>query len=90
MTRATSSRATRRTRSTARSKAVKDALAGSDVEKIKDATEGLVNASHEFTQRLYEQASQSAGPGPGASDGDGSTQSDDEVVDAEIVDEPGA
>jgi molecular chaperone DnaK len=71
-------------------KAVKDALAGSDVEKIKDATEGLVNASHGFTQRLYEQASQSSGPGAGASDGDGSTQSDDEVVDAEIVDEPGA
>ncbi|MGH3181588.1 MAG: molecular chaperone DnaK [Streptosporangiaceae bacterium] len=71
-------------------KTVKDALAGTDVEKIKDSTEALVNASHSFTQRLYEQASQSSG-GPSAPSGDnGSAPSDDEVVDAEIVDEPGA
>ena len=37
---------------------------GRDVEKIKDATEALVTASHSFTQRLYEQASQSAGAAP--------------------------
>jgi molecular chaperone DnaK len=75
-------------------KAVKDALAGSDVEKIKDSTEALVNASHTFTQRLYEQASQAGGSASaagGAPSGDnGSVPSDDEVVDAEIVDEPGA
>ena len=72
-------------------KALKDALGGSDVEKIKDATEALVNASHGFTQRLYEQASQSAGaPGAGGGDGAGPAPSDDEVVDAEIVDEQGA
>jgi len=73
-------------------KALKDALGGSDVEKIKDATEALVNASHGFTQRLYEQASQStgaAGAGGGV-DGAGPAPSDDEVVDAEIVDEQGA
>ncbi len=46
-------------------KAVKDALAGSDVEKIKDSTEALVNASHGFTQRLYEQASQAGRCGVG-------------------------
>jgi len=77
-------------------KALKDALAGSDLEKIKDSTEALVNASHTFTQRLYEQASQSSGAasssggpgGPGSDSGPG--PSDDEVVDAEIVDEPGA
>ena len=76
-------------------KAVKDALAGSDMDKIKDSTEALVNASHSFTQRLYEQASQSSGAasasgGPGAGADDGPASSDDEVVDAEIVDEPGA
>jgi molecular chaperone DnaK len=63
------------------------------VEKIKDSTEALVNASHTFTQRLYEQASQSGGSAPsgGAPNGDsGPAPSDDEVVDAEIVDEPGA
>jgi len=69
-------------------KDLKDALAGSDVERIKDATEALVNASHGFTQRLYEQASQSQAGPSGA--GDGAAPSDDEVVDAEIVDEPGA
>jgi molecular chaperone DnaK len=70
---------------------LKDALAGSDVERIKSATEALVNASHGFTQRLYEQASasQSSGTASGAS-GDGQAPSDDEVVDAEIVDESGA
>ena len=74
-------------------KTVKDALGGSDVEKIKDATEALVNASHGFTQRLNEQASQSQGGATGAAgpSGDGAgSPSDDEVVDAEIVDEQGA
>jgi molecular chaperone DnaK len=72
---------------------LKEALGGSDVEKIKDATDALMNASHGFTQRLYEEtarASQSAAPGSSPSGSDGSESSDDEVVDAEIVDEPGA
>ena len=68
------------------------ALAGTDVDKIKEATEALVNASHSFSQRLYEEAAASQS-GPGGTDGDGTghdDQSDDEVVDAEIVDEPSA
>jgi molecular chaperone DnaK len=66
------------------------ALAGSDTDKIKEATEALVNASHSFSQRLYEEAAQSSsGPAAGGSDGN-DDQSDDEVVDAEIVDEPSA
>jgi molecular chaperone DnaK len=71
-------------------KTLKDALAGSDIEKIKDSTEALVNASHTFTQRLYEQASQSSEAASAPSGGEGPGPSDDEVVDAEIVDEPGA
>ncbi len=70
-------------------KDLKEALGGSDVDRIKQATEALVNASHGFTQRLYEQASQSSGAGPAAGDGAGGSTSDEEVVDAEIVDEPG-
>jgi molecular chaperone DnaK len=67
------------------------ALAGSDIEKIKDATEALVNASHGFSQRLYEEAAQSQSGAAAASGDNGSDdQSDDEVVDAEIVDEPSA
>ncbi len=74
-------------------KGVKEALAGTDVEKIKNSTEALMTASQSFTQRLYEEASASGSGGPsGGPDGtsDSSSGSDDEVVDAEIVDEPGA
>ena len=73
-------------------KDLKDALSGSDTERIKSATEALVTASHGFTQRLYEQASAASSAASGGST-DGSSSaggSDDDVVDAEIVDEPGA
>jgi molecular chaperone DnaK len=71
---------------------LKEALAGSDVEAIRRATESLVTASQEFASRLYEQAGPSAAAGsqPGAAGDEaaGSEQpADDEVVDAEIVDE---
>jgi molecular chaperone DnaK len=70
------------------------ALAGSDLDAIKSATEALLNSSHSFSQRLYEEASQSAAAGsaagPAGSADDAADQSDDEVVDAEIVDEPSA
>jgi molecular chaperone DnaK len=67
---------------------LKEALGGTDVEKIKTSTEALMTASHGFTQRLYEETARSA---QSTSTGDGATNepSDDEVVDAEIVDEPG-
>jgi molecular chaperone DnaK len=71
---------------------VKDALSGTDVEAIKTATEKLLTASQGFSQRLYEQASQSGAAGAegdGSSGAGGSAEelSEDEVVDAEIVDE---
>ena len=76
-------------------KGLKDALAGSDTEAIRRATETLVTASQGFAQRLYEQAAQQsdAGSAPGAGDGAGPDEgrpSDEEVVDAEIVDDQGA
>src|SRR5580693_5096196 len=67
---------------------VKDALAGTNVESIKDATEKLVGVSQSFSQRLYEQASASASGGSAGPSGDGTGggaeegSSDDEVVDA--------
>ncbi|HEV2369064.1 MAG TPA: molecular chaperone DnaK [Acidimicrobiales bacterium] len=70
---------------------LKEALNGSDVEAIRNATETLMKASQGFAQRLYEQASASSGPDsatPGA--GGASAPADDDVVDAEIVDEKGA
>ncbi len=63
---------------------LKKALGEDDVEAIGTATEALMVASQEFGQRLYEASqaeSDSAGAG-GSTDG-----SDDDVVDAEIVDE---
>jgi molecular chaperone DnaK len=67
---------------------LKSSLAGTDIEAIKSATEGLVTASQSFSQRLYEQASQASAQNADAQQSDqGDEPSDDEVVDAEIVDE---
>jgi len=55
-------------------------LEGEDIDAIKAATDDLMAASQEFGQRLYEAAQQEASAGePG--------EGDDDVVDAEIVDE---
>ncbi|HEY3142876.1 MAG TPA: molecular chaperone DnaK [Acidimicrobiales bacterium] len=73
---------------------LKSALEGNDVEAIKNGTEALMTASQTFTQKLYEAASQEAstsgatGAGPTESPGSGASgANDDDVVDAEIVDE---
>ncbi|MCL4422488.1 MAG: molecular chaperone DnaK, partial [Actinobacteria bacterium] len=68
---------------------LKEALAGSDIEAIKSATDSLMAASQSFAQQLYAQAAQESGGSSGPSAGAGNP-SDDEVVDAEIVDEKGA
>ena len=68
---------------------LKEALAGTNVEAIKSGTEQLMQASQGMAQHLYETASQQSAPG-GASGGPGagaSAANDDDVVDAEIVDE---
>ena len=67
---------------------VKEALAGSDIEAIKTATEALLTASQSFSQRLYEEASKGDTSSPGGQ-AHADEASDDEVVDAEIVDEKG-
>jgi molecular chaperone DnaK len=62
---------------------LKGALSGTDLEAIKQGTEALMTASQQFTQKLYEAAAaQSASAGSA-----GAAPRDDEVVDAEIVDE---
>jgi len=61
--------------------ALEASLEGDDSDAIKAATEDLMEASQEFGQRLYEAAQQdSTANEPGAA-------GDDDVVDAEIVDE---
>jgi molecular chaperone DnaK len=63
--------------------ALKSALDGSDVEAIKSATEALMGSSQSLTQKLYEAAAQADREATGGT----SQPSDDDVVDAEIVDE---
>ncbi len=76
-------------------KNLRESVAGSDVERIRRDTEALRTASQAFGQKLYEQAAQQqqAAGGTAGSDGGsggpGPSPSDDEVVDAEIVDDPG-
>ncbi len=76
----------------------KKAIAADNLEEIKKATDSLSRVSHRLTETLYQQAGQAqapsgqAGPEAGpASGGDGRTASqggaDDEVIDAEVVDE---
>jgi molecular chaperone DnaK len=67
---------------------LKTALAGSDLEAIRSATDGLMSASQSFAQKLYEASAADSGNGAGSFDGGGtSAPADDEVVDAEIVDD---
>jgi molecular chaperone DnaK len=66
---------------------LKTALSGDDIPAIKDATEALMTASQEFTQKLYESAASESGASGAAGARGATSADDDEVVDAEIVDE---
>jgi molecular chaperone DnaK len=64
---------------------LKDSLAGSDLAAVKAATEKLAGGVQELGKQLYESAAASAAPTAG--DGPTAAPGDDEVIDAEIVDE---
>jgi molecular chaperone DnaK len=65
--------------------ALKTAISGTDLEAIKSATEELATSSQALTQKLYDAAAAAdRETGAGAS---ASQASDDDVVDAEIVDD---
>ena len=70
---------------------LKTALEGNDTEAIKTATEALMTASQAFSQKLYEAASRDANAtgssASGQDAGAGAADGDDDIVDAEIVDE---
>jgi molecular chaperone DnaK len=75
-------------------KALKDALSGSDIEPIRRATDSLAAGVQDLGKRLYEAAgvngntnTASSGSPTGGPAGDGAGVNDEEVVDAEIVDE---
>jgi molecular chaperone DnaK len=70
--------------------AVEGGSSEAEVDRIRRATEALMNASQSFSAKLYEAASgpQPDGAGPGGPTADsGATSADEDVVDAEIVDE---
>jgi molecular chaperone DnaK len=70
---------------------LRSALGGSDIEAIKTAQEKVARVSQEVGGALYAQAGEAAGaegaPGAEGAAPGGSTAADDDVVDAEIVDE---
>ena len=72
---------------------LKTSIAGTDLEEIKRNTENLATASQTASQKLYEaaaakNASGDGGQGSSAGSSSGSSASnDDEIIDAEIVDE---
>ena len=69
---------------------LKTALAGTDVEAIKTATERLMTTTQNFTQKLYDRPRRRRPRLRQARRGDGGSTpppDDDDVVDAEIVDE---
>jgi molecular chaperone DnaK len=69
-------------------KRLKDALAGVDVEAVRSAHEGLLSASQEFAQRLYQSAqAQQQAASSGDAGGSDTGTSDDDVADAEIIDD---
>ncbi|MBK5223508.1 MAG: molecular chaperone DnaK [Acidimicrobiia bacterium] len=70
----------------ARLSELKEALAGTDLESIRNSTESLMTASQSFTQRLYETAAAEQQGAAGDAGAGASAPDDDEVVDAEIVD----
>jgi molecular chaperone DnaK len=71
---------------------VKKALEADDLDAIKWATESLATVSQKMGEAMYAAGAAAAGPDAGGAAGGGATgtaSGDDDVVDAEIVDEPG-
>jgi molecular chaperone DnaK len=69
---------------------LKKALEGNDNEAIKTASETLMSASQAFSQKLYEAAardSNATGSSASGQDAGEGAPSDDDIVDAEIVDD---
>ena len=67
---------------------VRTALEGADVEAIKSATEALMAASQELGQKMYESAA-AADRAASSSESEASAPADDDVVEAEIIEDDG-
>ena len=68
--------------------ALKSALAGDDDEAVKTAFDKLNQSQQKLGEAIYQSSqNEQAAPGAGASEEQASTESDEDVVDAEVVDE---
>ncbi len=66
---------------------LKTALNGNDMAAIKSAHEALMQASQSFSQKLYEKAAAENAEGTSAAHSHGNPGADDDIIDAEIVDD---
>jgi molecular chaperone DnaK len=66
---------------------LKDAMNGEDMEAVSTASEMLMLASQDFTQKLYQEAAKQESEYQASAGSSAEAESDDDVVDAEIVDE---
>jgi len=66
---------------------LKKALEGDDIDAIKDAAETVATTSQALGAAMYAQSGAAAGSGDSGAGSGSSTSSDDDVVDAEIIDE---
>jgi molecular chaperone DnaK len=66
---------------------LKTALAGEDVDAIKEAAEKVATTSQALGAALYAQTSAEGASDGGSPDGEATPAGEDEVIDAEIIDE---
>jgi len=69
-------------------KAVREVLTSEDAASIRERTDALNQAFHSVSEALYERAAAGAGANGGASGDGAGSAGDEDVVDAEVVDEP--
>jgi molecular chaperone DnaK len=68
-------------------KDVRETLASEDAAEIKAKTEALQSAFHKVSEAMYERAQQQAAASENGASADGDAEPEEDVVDAEVVDE---
>ncbi|MFM9127545.1 MAG: molecular chaperone DnaK, partial [Solirubrobacterales bacterium] len=68
-------------------KELRDVLESDDPAVINEKAQALQAAFHRISEQIYEKAQQEAGPSANGDGGDGGSSDEEEVVDAEVVDE---
>jgi molecular chaperone DnaK len=71
-------------------KAIREVLDGEDPAAIRDRTEALNSAFHRVSERIYEHAQTQASTSGNGASADGDSSNEEDVVDAEVVDEQSA